>query len=91
LQLLTEMLSPAAFGDHPGAVLPGRIVSDVLAVPACQQCHPVTVFILQETDYRLLQQFRPSGKIKPGRNAPVYTGVTVIRRVLISQLILHQT
>jgi hypothetical protein len=66
------MLPPPIIGHHPGTVLPGRIVPDVLAVAALQQCHPVTVFILQKTDYRLFQQIRPLGKIKPGRYAPVY-------------------
>src|SRR6476659_6635324 len=41
--------SPLA-GQHPGALLPGRIVPHVLVVTAVELRHPVTPLVLMETD-----------------------------------------
>lgn len=37
--------------QHPGAVLPGRLVAQVLGMAAGQVCHPVAVFILMEVKH----------------------------------------
>ena len=32
--------------QHPGTILPGRLVAQVLGMAAGQYCHPIAVFIL---------------------------------------------
>jgi hypothetical protein len=41
---------PTERGERPWAVLEGRLVTDVLAVPAVEQCHPFPCVVRLEPD-----------------------------------------
>ena len=49
-QGVAEEACPADLGDHPGPVLPGRIMPHVLGVTALEVGNPVSFFVLMEAD-----------------------------------------
>jgi hypothetical protein len=57
IELAAEPSLPAFFSRRPYANAERRLMADVLAMPARQIGHPISVFVLMKTDDFLLQQF----------------------------------
>ena len=73
-QSSAQLLGSAFRCDDPWPAGPGRIVANVLVVPAFELCDPITLFIDMETNYVSLSHFVvPNAEVERRRKATAPT------------------